>query len=187
MWFKNAYVFQLTRSQYFEQIDLPALLESCKFVPCGKEEQKKFGLVSALPDTENLVHGFNNNDFMVLRAQQEEKVILPDSIDRPLKKKVAEIEKNEQRRATKKEKEQIKEDIIFELLPHAQSRFKITWLYIDVKRGLIVIDTSTKGTAEDILALIRKGVGTLPVTAYIMGDELSATAKDWLLDPKSVP
>ena len=187
MWFKNVYVFQLTRSQYFEQLNLPSLLKSGVFVPCGKTDMKKFGFVSALPDTENLIHSFNNNDFMLLRVQQEEKVIVPDAVERPLKEKVKEIEKNEQRRATKSEKEQLKEDIIFELLPHAQSKYKNTYLYIDVKRGLIVVDSASRSIAEDILALIRKCIGTLPITDYIQGDELSATLKDWICEPKNIP
>lgn len=187
MWFKNAFIFKLTRSQYFEQIDLETLIKESEFVPCGKTEQTKFGFVSALPDTENLVHSVNNESHMLLRVQHEEKVILPDSINRPLKEACAAIEKNEQRHATKKEKEQIKEDIIFELLPTAQSKFNITWLYIDVQRGLIVINTSSRSTAEDILSLLRKSIGTLPITDYILADDLCATMKDWLMDPKAVP
>jgi recombination associated protein RdgC len=186
MWFKNAYIYQLTRSQYFEQIDLPNLIKSGVFIPCGKTEMTKFGFVSALPGTENLVHGFNN-DFMLLRVQREEKVIVPDAITRPLNERVKIIEENELRGVSKREKEQIKEEIIFELLPHAQSRYKNTHFYIDVKRGLIVIDSANSGAAEDVLSLMRKCIGTLPITCFFMTGKLQDTLKDWISTPNNIP
>ena len=186
MWFKQAYVFQLTRENYFQQISLEKAVLKNVFIVCEKTQLSSFGFVSALPDTQKLIQGFDNNNYMFLRVQLEEKIIVSDAINRPLKALIAEIEKNEHRKILKCEKEVLKEEIVFQLLPIAQSKYTCTSLYIDVRNGLIVIDTKKRETAESILALLRKSIGLLPVTAFINDDELQEVLQQLLTVPKSV-
>ena len=75
------------------------------------------------------------------------------------------------RTPSKKEREQIKEDVIFELLPRAFSRTTVTLhAYINTKENIIVVNTSSRGKAEDVLSLLRKTLGTLPVTKYCLAE-----------------
>ena len=186
MWFKNATVFQLTRTNYFEQFSLEKSVKKNAFVPCGKTDIKRVGFVSVLPETEDLIKGFDNNNYMFLRVQLEEKVILPDAMQRPLTERIAQIEQSEFRKVTKREKDQLKEDIIFSLLPTAQSKYIFTCLYIDVKNGLIVIDTKKREKAEDILALLRKSIGLLPVTDFINTEAIQTVLKGWISAPQGI-
>ncbi len=97
-------------------------------------------------------------------------------------KKLINFEAEHSRGATKKEKEQFKEDIIFELLPRAFSRVTDTHAYINADENIIVINTSSRAKAEDFLALLRKSLGTLPVTSpspELAPDEVMT---DWLVE-----
>ena len=96
--------------------------------------------------------------------------------------KIAQLEVEQARSATKKEREQFKEDIIFELLPRAFSRVTDTHAYINAEHNLIVVNSSSRGKAEDILALLRKVIGTLPVTSVSPETAPDELMTDWLND-----
>ena len=149
MWFKNLYFFAFTRPFDCSEADLEKQLSENLFTPCASTEQSHFGWVNALgKHGDSPVHSVNGN--YLLCARKEEKILPAPVIKDMLEQKVAQLEAEQSRGATKKEKEQFKEDIIFELLPRAFSRFSDTRAYINaVHIHIIVVDTSSRGKAED--------------------------------------
>jgi recombination associated protein RdgC len=114
-------------------------------------------------------------------ARKEEKILPAPVIKEMIEEKINLLEQEQGRGATKKEKEQFKEDIIFELLPRAFSRISDTHAYISPKDNIIVINSSSRGKAEDLLALLRKVLGTLPVTSLEPDVAADETMTDWLI------
>lgn len=180
MWFKSAHIFKLTRANFFSQINLELLLSQSKFRECGATESVTFGWASALPGTENLVHSVENNNYQLIRCCKATKVLPADFIQREIKKQTSVIEAEQCRKVTKKEKEQLKEDLIFAHLPNAFPTYKYTNIYLDNVNQLLIIDTPTRGTAEDILALLRSCIGTLPVTDYFVREPLQQCLSHWI-------
>ena len=181
MWFKNLYFFAFTRPFEWQDQDLEKQLAENLFTPCGATEMAHFGWVNALgKHGQSLVHNANGN--VLLCARKEEKMLPASVIKDLLEEKVAHLEADQGRSATKKEKEQFKEDIVFELLPRAFSRINDTHGYISAKDNIIVINSSSRGKAEDFLALLRKSLGTLPVTS--VSPEMAPDEKmtDWLVE-----
>lgn len=166
MWFKNAIIFKVIRADFFSQIQLELLLSQTKFRECGATELSTFGWDSALPDTTNLVHSVDNNNYQLIRACKATKTLPTDFLNREIAKQVKVIEAEQSRKVTKKEKEQIKEDLLFHHLPNAFPTYKHTDVYLDNVNQLLIVNTATRGTAEDVLALLRSCIGTLPVTNY---------------------
>lgn len=181
MWFKNVYVFAFTKPFEWPEQDLEKQLAENLFTPCGSTEIAHFGWVNALGKHGNtLVHNANKN--LLLCARKEEKILPAPVIKDMLEEKVNLLEQEHSRSATKKEKEQFKEDILFELLPRAFSRVTDTHAYINADENIIVINTSSRAKAEDFLALLRKSLGTLPVTSpspELAPDEVMT---DWLVE-----
>ncbi len=179
MWFKNLYIFAFTRPFKWSAEELEKQLAENSFTPCASTELSHFGWTTALGKHGNsLAHIANNN--ILLCARKEEKILPAPVIKDQLEEKITQLENEHSRSATKKEKEQFKEDIIFELLPRAFSRFTDTHGYISPEQNIIVINASSRGKAEDFLALLRKSLGTLPVTSFspeIAPDEIMT---DWL-------
>ncbi|WP_440876527.1 recombination-associated protein RdgC [Thalassotalea sp. PLHSN55] len=181
MWFKNLYFFAFTRPFEWSEQDLEKHLSEHLFTPCGSTEQSHFGWVNALGKHGNTcVHGVNGN--YLLCARKEEKILPAPVIKEQLEEKIAKLEEEQSRNATKKEKEQFKEDIIFELLPRAFSRISDTHAYINPEHNIVVINTSSRGKAEDFLALLRKVLGTLPVTSLSPEQAPDELMTDWLTE-----
>jgi recombination associated protein RdgC len=179
MWFKNLYFFAFTRPFKWSELDLEKHLSEHLFTPLGSTEVSHFGWVNALgKHGDTSVHGANGN--FLICARKEEKMLPASVIKDMVEEKVNLLEQEQGRGATKKEKEQFKEDITFELLPRAFSRITDTHAYISPVNNIIVINSSSRGKAEDLLALLRKVLGTLPVSSLepdVCADE---TMTDWL-------
>lgn len=181
MWFKNLYFFAFTRPFQWSEEDLEKHLSEHLFTPCGSTEMSHFGWVNALgKHGSTAVHAVNGN--YLLRARKEEKILPAPVIKDMLEEKIAQLETEQSRKATKKEKEQLKEDIIFELLPRAFSRVTDTNAYISPADNIIVVNTGSRGKAEDFLALLRKVLGTLPVTSFTPEKAPDELMTDWLTE-----
>jgi len=179
MWFKNLYFFAFTRPFEWSEQDIETQLSEHLFTPCASTEQSHFGFVNALgKHGSSVVHGVNNN--FLLCARKEEKILPAPVIKDQLDAKISQHEQEHSRSATKKEKEQFKEDIIFELLPRAFSRVTDTHAYVNPEHNIIVINTGSRGKAEDFLALLRKALGTLPVTSVSPEKAPDELMTDWV-------
>lgn len=181
MWFKNLYFFAFTRPFEWTEQDIEKLLSEHLFTPCASTEMSHFGWVNAMGKHGNsIVHTVNGNH--LLCARKEEKILPASVIKEMLEEKVTALENEHSRNATKKEKEQFKEDIIFELLPRAFSRVTDMHAYINAQHNIIVINSSSRSKAEDFLALLRKALGTLPVTSISPEKAPDELMTDWLTD-----
>jgi recombination associated protein RdgC len=183
MWFKNLYFFAFTRPFKWSVEDLEKHLSEHPFTPCKSTEQSHFGWVNALGKHGNsLVHSAADN--FLLCARKEEKILPGPVVKDMVDAKVAQLETEQSRGATKKEKEQFKEDVIFELLPRAFSRINDTHGYISPANNIIVVNSSSRAKAEDFLALLRKVLGTLPVTSFNPEQAPDEVMTDWITEQK---
>ncbi|WP_286265916.1 recombination-associated protein RdgC [Thalassotalea atypica] len=181
MWFKNLYFFAFTRPFKWTEEELEQHLAEHPFTPCKSTEQSHFGWVNALGKHGNsLVHCASNN--FLLCARKEEKMLPAPVIKDMVDAKCAQLEEEQGRSATKKEKEQFKEDVTFELLPRAFSRFNDTHGYISPDHNIIVVNSSSRAKAEDFLALLRKVLGTLPVTSFNPEQAPDEVMTDWITE-----
>ena len=181
MWFKNLYVFAFTKPFEWQEQDLEKQLNEHLFTPCSSTEMSHVGWVNAIgKHGTSTIHSANNN--ILLCARKEEKMLPASVIKDMLEAKVSQLEAEHNRSATKKEKEQFKEDITFELLPRAFSKITDTHAYINAQENIIVINTSSRSKAEDFLALLRKSLGSLPVTSPSPEKAPDELMTDWLVE-----
>jgi recombination associated protein RdgC len=179
MWFKNLFIFAFTRNFDWSVEALEKQLAENKFTPCASTEVQHFGFVNALgKHGTTLAHESTGN--ILLCARKEEKILPAPVIKDLVTERVEALELEHSRAATKKEREQIKEDVIFELLPRAFSRLTDTHAYISPANNMIVVNTSSRGKAEDVLALLRKALGTLPVTSISPEKAPDEVMTEWL-------
>lgn len=181
LFFKNIYVFAFTQPFAWTIEQMTDALSECQFTPCGATELSHFGWTKALgKHSNNLVHQANGN--ILICARREEKLIPAPIIKDMVDAKCDLHFEEEGFYATKKIKEQFREDVIFELLPRAFPRITDTHAYINVLENTIVVNTSSRGKAEDLLALLRKSLGTLPVTSPAPDTSPDEVMTDWLVE-----
>lgn len=179
MWFNNLFIFAFTRPFTWTQDQLEKHLAEHLFTPCASTEISHFGWTQPLgKHSTGIVHQGNGN--LLICARKEEKMLPAPVIKDMIEAKIELLEVEQGRSATKKEKEQFKEDITFELLPRAFSRITDTHAYICPENNIIVVNSSSRGKAEDLLALLRKVLGTLPVTSFDPDIQADETMTDWL-------
>lgn len=179
MWFKNLQVYRFTRPFELSLEELEKQLEAMTFSPCGSQEQAKFGWISPLgKQGQALTHSAGNQ--ILLCAKKEEKMLPGSVVNDEVADKVEQLEAEQGRALKKKEKDAIKEEVIVSLLPRAFSRFQQTWAWINPEDGFIAVDASSAKRAEDLLALLRKCIGSLPVVPLAMTTPPELTLTDWL-------
>jgi recombination associated protein RdgC len=180
MWFRNLLVYRLTQDLPFDAAALETALAAKPARPCASQELSTYGFVAPFGKGEDapLVH--ISQDFMLIAARKEDR-ILPGSVVRDaLKEKVDEIEAEQMRKVYKKERDQLKDEIIQAFLPRAFIRRSSTFAAIAPKQGLILVNAASPKRAEDLLSTLREAVGSLPLRPLSVKIAPTATMTEWV-------
>ncbi len=183
MWFKNLNVFRLTETFPFDEETLSEKLATMEFQPCASQQTFSFGWTAPLgKGAEQLVH--STNGFLMICAKKEERVLPTSVVNEMLQEKIDELEEQEGRKLSKKAKTELKDNLIFELLPRAFTFSNKTFAYIDTKNNFVVIDSASTKKAEDLLSALRKTLGSLPAIPLNTVEKPVLTMTEWLLNQK---
>jgi recombination associated protein RdgC len=187
MWFRNLLVYRLTQDISLDAEALETALAAKPARPCASQELSTYGFVPPLGKGSDapLVHA--SGDFLLLAARKEER-ILPGSVVRDaLKDKVEQIEAEQMRKVYKKERDQLKDEIVQAFLPRAFIRRSATFAAIAPRQGLILVDSASAKRAEDLLSTLREAIGSLPVRPVSVKIAPSATLTDWVKAQQAAP
>ncbi|MBF0751440.1 MULTISPECIES: recombination-associated protein RdgC [unclassified Pasteurella] len=178
MWFKNLMSYRLTKPLDWERNQLQTQLETCQFHPCGAQDQSKFGWGYPLRGSDLFYFSVGNHILLV--AKKEEKILPANVVKRELDERIESLEQKENRKLKKVEKQTLKDDVVMNLLPRAFSKNQHTALWIDTENQLIHVDAASSKRAEDVLALLRKSLGSLPVVPLAFANDPSTVMTDWI-------
>lgn len=162
MWFKNLQIYRFNEAFELNADSLNQALSAHSFKPCGSQQPFSSGWTKPLgKHGHELVHATNNR--LMICAKKEERIMPAAAVRDVLNSRVEEIEAKENRKVRGKEKTDMKDEVIMDMLPRAFTRSSLTYAYIDVANGVLVVDSSTASKAEDLLTLLREALGSLPV------------------------
>lgn len=185
MCFRNLLIYRITQAIDLAAEALEAALASKPARNCESQELTTYGFAAPLGKGADapLVHAVEG--MLLIRARKEER-ILPGSVVRDaLKEKVDEIEETQMRKVFKKERDQLKDEIVQAFLPRAFTRNASTYAAIDPVAGLIYVDATSPKRAEDLLSTLREAIGSLPVRPVTVKIAPTATLTDWLKQQKA--
>ncbi|AVD86604.1 recombination-associated protein RdgC [Pseudomonas sp. Rh2] len=180
MWFKNLLTYRLTQDVPFEPEALEAALASKPARPCASQELTTYGFVAPFGKGEDapLVHV--SGEFLLIAARKEERILPSSVVNDAVKEKVEEIETEQMRKVYKKERDQIKDDIIQAFLPRAFIRRSMIFAAIAPRLGMILVNSASAKRAEDLLSTLREVMGSLPVRPATVKIAPTATMTDWV-------
>jgi len=180
MWFKNLLTYRMTQDVSLTCEALEAALRS---KPARKPESQVLQTVGFIsPSSKNpeapLAHKVEGVYLLALRTY--DRLLPPSAVADELAEKVEEIETSQARKVYKKEKDQLKDEIIQSMLPRAFIRKKTTYAALDLVNKLIFVNTSSAIAAETLLSTLREVVGSLPVRPVTVKIAPTATFTDWV-------
>ncbi|AVF56512.1 recombination-associated protein RdgC [Pseudomonas fulva] len=180
MWFKNLLTYRLTQDVPFEPEALEAALASKPARPCASQELTTYGFVAPFGKGEDapLVHV--SGDYLLIAARKEERILPSSVVNDAVKEKVEEIETEQMRKVYKKERDQIKDEIIQAFLPRAFIRRSMIFAAIAPRLGVILVNSASAKRAEDLLSTLREVMGSLPVRPATVKIAPVATMTDWV-------
>lgn len=178
MWFKNVLLYRFTSPFDIDDETIEQALNQTPFVPCGSQDLARVGWVAAMPDSDLLSHAANGCVLLCLRKQQ--KILPSGAVAEALEEKVKEIEAAEARKVYRKERKQLKEEIMLSLMPRALTRSSRCYAYIDRRNGWLLVDSGSHSRAEELLTQLRNDLGTLPVQPAQTNSDPVAIMTGWL-------
>jgi recombination associated protein RdgC len=118
---------------------------------------------------------------MLVKLKREEK-LLPSTVVRELlDEKVAEIETAQARKVYRKERLNLKDEIIQDCLPRAFTRSASVYAYVDTRANWVFVDAASATRAEELLNLLRECIGSFPVLLPQVNSAPVAVMTGWLL------
>jgi recombination associated protein RdgC len=178
--FKNVLVYSLTQS--LDLLQFVDKLNEREFKPCLPTDSVSVGWAKSAEFLveNNLVYRIGQYDLIALKT--ETKVLPAASINKLLIDKITDIESREHRRVKGRERADLKDQIIHELLPRALSKESVTMAYVDRVKHQIIVNASSASAAEKLLSHLRKTIGSLPVVPLAVENNLSGTITGWVSD-----
>lgn len=186
MWFKNLYIYRFTKPFETTADSLEEQLKEATFSPCGPHDSYQLGWTSPLGKmSENLVHSCDK--YLMLSLCKQEKILPSSVVNEQVAERAEEIELNQHRKVSRKEKSELKEQITIELMPKAFRKTNKTYAYLCIKEGYLVVNTSSAKVADEFTSYLRKTVGSLPVRPLEVEQNPAAIMTDWLKHDSNPP
>ncbi|MGH8558817.1 MAG: recombination-associated protein RdgC [Methylococcales bacterium] len=186
MWFKNLALFRFSEPFSTTVDEFENRLAALVFRSCGSLELSTIGWFPPLqPGGSQLVHAANG--FLMICACKEEKVLPPAVVNEMVTEKIAEIEDKQQRPVRRKERESLRDEVTFDLLPRALSFSRRTYAYIDPKGGWLIVDSGSSSTTDEFTELLRRSLGSLPIAPPKTRENPVSVWTRWLSEKNSPP
>ena len=161
--FRNLRLYRVHGDWPESEEALSARLLEVPFKPCGAYTERSAGFEAPVADLGDcLARRVAGADLFRLRAQTR---LLPNSaVNEALEERVEAFTARSGREPSRREKRELKDEVIAELMPRALLKSDRIWgLYLRDER-LLGIDTSSEAHAERFLDKLRSAFGSLEVT-----------------------
>lgn len=185
MWFKNIIVYRFNEPVTLTAEAVDLALSNKPFSPIGQMQESTFGWVPPFKDSEMYAEAVNGRIFIT--AQVQEKLLPASVVNEHLIEKLDAIEEAEGRRPSRKEREQLKEDLRSLLLPKAFHKTKRISAWIDTREQRLVVNASSDKSADDFTAHLREALGSLTIVPLGKSGSAAELLTLWYNAPEHRP
>jgi recombination associated protein RdgC len=157
-----------------------------RFRPCGSLELASEGWVPPLgPRAVELVHAVGG---MLLVCLGHDERLLPGAVLRQqLEQRVIDLEDREGRRVGRRERAELRERILLELMPQAFTRQSQTLGYFDMSNRVLVVNSAVNREVDAFVGLLRETLGSLPAVPLATSRSPSQVLTGWLGNTSELP
>lgn len=177
--FKNLLVYRLAPEWQADLISLDEGLAKHRFVPCGASQPLSLGWVPPRGEAHSpLVESIGGH--WLLKLTIERKVLPGAVVKRRTEELAARVEQETGRKPGKKMTKELKEQAVLELLPMAFTKQSSTWVWLDVRQQLLMVDAGSPGKADEVITALVKAADGLAVLPLHTAMSAGAAMTDWL-------
>lgn len=178
--FRNIKFFVLTKPLALTNPKNKEALSHYSFSPCTQQQQEQKGWVSPFSvDAQSLLHEASGNCWLTM--QKEQKLLPASVVNQKLEEKLASLDQENQS-ISKKQKKELRDDIVFQLLAQAFSKFSKTHGVVCEKDELLWVDAASDNKAEEFCSLLRQSLGSLPISSFSPDISPAQKMTSWLLN-----
>lgn len=186
MWFRNIHFYRFENQFKMTGSQLHEALQTRKARDCGQMETACEGWAKPLGlEGQMLVHETDGRLMICLR--REDKVLPASLLRERVEEKAFAVEQEAGRPVGRKERSDIKDQVLQELLPRALVKASHTYAYIDPQNGWLIVNAASAKKCEELIMLLRKTLGTLNVVLPQTNVSPEAAMTGWLLNGESLP
>jgi recombination associated protein RdgC len=179
MFFRNLTLFRFSAAVATDLDKLDEALAEHRLRPVGPMEMSTKGFVSPLGRGEEaLTHAVKACTLVMVGS--EDKLLPAAVVNDEVYNRTQKIADEEGRKVNGRERKRIKDDVLNELLPRAFVRSSRLPLYADKRNGWLVIDSSSRKSAENGVTQLREALGSFPAVPLAPEESPRALMTDWL-------
>jgi recombination associated protein RdgC len=161
MFFRNLTLFRFSPSVADDLSRLDEVLPEHRLRPVGPMEFATRGFISPLGvSDEAMTHTVG--PYTMVRGGSENRLLPAAVVHDEVAKRVQKITEGEGRKVGGRERKRLKDDVLNELLPRAFVRSSCLAAYVDTRSGWMVVNTASRGAAENLLSQMREALGSFP-------------------------
>jgi len=181
MWLRQFHVFSISFN--FAQ-DLAPFLPEQALTPCAPHSRSSFGWKSVAPDKfSETIQSYSYCYF-----GKEERILPQSVINHMVENKAAELSSSRGFPLKRHEKQQLKQDTEFDLLPKAFCVQKQQIILFDDTRQRMFIQASSQQQLDLIITTIQKTVQkSIEITPIVPKDDFMFNWQQWLKEPSTLP
>jgi len=186
MWFKNIQFYKFEDDFKLTSEQLHEALEKRKARACGQMEMACEGWDKPLGRAGHmLVH--ETNGALMICLRREDKVLPASLVREQVADEVFKIEQEAGRPVGRKEKLDIKDSVLQQLLPRAFVRASHTFACILPKQGWLVVNASSAKKSEELIEVLRKTLGSLNVVLPGTEESPELAMTRWIMNDETWP
>ena len=177
--FKNLIVYRIAAGWSVSAAQMEESLAKARFVECGATQPISVGWV----EPRGVAHGPLAEVVagqLLLKLATEQKVLPGPVVKRRVDEMAAQIEKTTGRQPGKKQKKELKEDAVLELLPQAFTKQAAINVWIDAQRMLLLIDAGSPARADAVVSLLAKCFDGLSIEHVATVESAAVAMTRWL-------
>lgn len=176
--FKNATIYKFERTH--DGTETEAALEAAAFTPTAPTQQFSIGFEPPRGPGGYYIEVISNQG--LLRVVSESRKVPAATLTKAVDAMADSIERETGRKPGRKERRELKEQALLELLPKAFPKQAATWVWIDLPNNRLVIDSKSSSRCDDVITLLVKTIPGLKVHPLQTNMHPAAIMSGWLTD-----
>jgi len=186
MWFKNIHFYQFESPFKMSGEQLHETLLTRKARRCGHMEMDTQGWCSPLGQgSETMV--FQSGANLMICLRREDKVLPASLVREQVEEQALAIEAEAGRPVGRKERRDLKDLVLQQLMPKAMVRSSQTFACILPESGWLIVNAASPKKSEELIETLRKTLGTLNVVLPSTSESPEGAMTRWLLNESALP